>query len=119
MRALIVDDDETSCEVLAEVLEGNGFEVVWTTNSLEGYKLGTSDAFDVFILDVRMPLVLGTEIAAALKQDRPRAKIILISAFADDALRQTALTLGVTLLSKPFSPGHLLDLIKKTEARQT
>lgn len=115
MRALIVDDDKTSCELLAEILEGNGFEIVRTTKGLQGYKLATSNAFDIFVLDVRMPLVLGTEIAAALKHDSPRAKIILISAFADDALWQTASSLGATLLSKPFSPNHVLELIQKTE----
>ncbi len=113
MRALVVDDDKTTCELLAEVLEGKGLEAVWTTRSLQAYKLAESNAFDLFILDVRMPGVLGTELAGALRQDRPGAQIILISAFADEALRETAVNLGVGLLSKPFSPDQLLDLIQK------
>jgi DNA-binding response OmpR family regulator len=118
VRALIVDDDKTSCELLAEILDGKGFEAVWTTRALQGYKLAESSAFDLFILDVRMPGILGTELAAALKQERPGAQIILISAFADEALRETASNLGVALLSKPFSPDQLLDLIQNREAEE-
>jgi DNA-binding response OmpR family regulator len=118
VRVLIVDDNKTFCEFLAETLERKGIEVMWTTDSLDGYKMSLSNRYDLFILDVHMPLVLGTELAAALKQERPGARIILISAFADAALRQTTSGLGVSLLSKPFSADHLLEVIKKTVAGQ-
>ena len=65
----------------------------------------------LIILDVRMPGLLGTEIAAALKQRNPSAKIILISAFADASLREAAWNLGTTVLSKPFSPDDLFQTI--------
>jgi CheY-like chemotaxis protein len=39
MRVLIVDDDETFCQLLAEVLEGRGIKVVWTTDGLAGYEM--------------------------------------------------------------------------------
>jgi DNA-binding response OmpR family regulator len=32
VRVLIVDDDETFCQLLAEVLEDKGIQVVWTTD---------------------------------------------------------------------------------------
>ena len=77
MRVLIVDDDETFCQLLAEVLQDNGMQVVWTTDGLAGYEMSSQQVYDVFIVDVRMPLILGTELAEALKKDHPRAKIIL------------------------------------------
>jgi DNA-binding response OmpR family regulator len=107
MRALIVDDDEISCQLLAEVLERKGIEAQWTTDSLSGYDMSLHQPYDLFILDVRMPGVLGTELAEGLKKDNPRVTIILISAFADEALEKMAASLGVTLLSKPFTPDRL------------
>jgi DNA-binding response OmpR family regulator len=112
MRVLIVDDDATFCQFLAEVLEDKGIEVVWTTDGLAGYEKSLYESFDLFILDERMPLVLGTELVEDLKRDRPKAKIILISAFADEALQKRSQTLGVPLLSKPFSANRLLDTVE-------
>ena len=114
MHALIVEDDLTFREYLAELLKGKGFEVTAATDGVRGYELSQKNQYDVFIIDVRMPLVLGTELAQALKQERPAARIILISGFADAGLRRAAADLGVALLSKPFSAAQFLDLIDRT-----
>ena len=110
MRVLIVDDDETTCQLLVKVLSHQGMDADWTTDSLAGYDLSLHHPYDLFILDVRMPLLLGTDLAEGLKKEQPRAKIMLISAFADEGLEQTAKHLGVFLLSKPFTPARLLQV---------
>jgi two-component system response regulator (stage 0 sporulation protein F) len=111
MRALIIDDDQTFCEFLAEVLADKGIEGVWTTNGIEGYTLCCCQPFDLVISDVRMPALLGTELAERLRRDNPHVKIILISAFADDSTVDMSTSLGVPLLSKPFVPDRLLEVI--------
>ena len=114
MRVLIVEDDETFCAFLTQTLQSQGHEVVSATDSLDGYQKAWSYSYELIILDVRMPGLLGTEIAAALKQKNPSAKIILISAFADGVLREAASNLGTAVLSKPFSPADLFQAIDKT-----
>ena len=116
MRVLVVDDDETFCRLLAEVLQGRGIDVEWTTDGLSGYETSLYETYDLFILDQRMPLILGTELIEELKKDNPRAKIILTSAFADEALRIRMHSLGVPLLSKPFSPHRLLQVVERVLA---
>ena|SRR5262245_45086381 len=110
MRALIVDDDETSCQLLAKVFQRKGIEVDWSADSVAGYDKACQYPYDLFILDVRMPGLSGTDLAIRVKKMSPNAKIVLISAFADDALRKTATYLGVTVLSKPFTLEHLLEV---------
>ncbi|HXG22868.1 MAG TPA: response regulator [Methylomirabilota bacterium] len=119
MRALIVDDDKTSCRLLAKILESKGLDAEWTTDSLAGYNLSLQRHYDLFILDVRMPLLLGTELAESLKKENPQAKIVLISAFADEALQRTAANLGVSLLSKPFTPERLLKVTAEVLGQAT
>jgi DNA-binding response OmpR family regulator len=111
VRVLIVDDDETFCQLLAEVLEDKGIQVVWTTDGLAGYEKSLYESYDLFILDERMPLVLGTELVEDLQRDNPQAKIILISAFADETLQERSQRLGVPLLSKPFAAERLLETV--------
>lgn len=111
MRILIVDDDKTFCRFLAEVLEGHGHQADCCSRALEGYKMSQRKHYDLMVFDVRMPVLLGTELAEGLKQQSPGSRIILISAFADEALQKTAACLGVPLLSKPFTADRFLDLI--------
>ena len=46
MRVLIVDDDETFCQFLAEVLQNNGMQVVWTTDGIAGFAESVKDISD-------------------------------------------------------------------------
>ena len=111
MRALVVDDDEVFCRFLVELLQEHGLEVIWTTKALDAYQLLTRESYDISIIDVRMPLVLGTEIAEAIKQERPKARLILASAFADRVLQEYANSKGILLLSKPFTAKQLIDAV--------
>jgi DNA-binding response OmpR family regulator len=104
---------------LAEVLEDKGIEVVSSRNGVDGYEKARSYPFELFILDVRTPGLLGTEVAEMLKQFNPNARVILISAFADKALRATAANLGAPLLSKPFSANDLFKVIDTTTREKT
>ena len=113
MRVLIIDDDRTFCELLAETLEEKGIEVEWTTDGFGGYEMSLDEPYDLFIVDQRMPLVLGSELAEYLREDNPEAKIILTSAFADETLGDIAKRIDSPLLSKPFRANRLLELIKR------
>jgi DNA-binding response OmpR family regulator len=112
VRVLIIDDDTSFCKLLAEILEEKGVEVEWTTDGFGGYEMSLDQPYDLFILDQRMPLVLGSELAEYLREDNPEAKIILTSAFADEALDDIAKSIDSPLLSKPFGINRLLGLIK-------
>jgi len=112
MRALVVDDDQIFCRFLVEVLEENGLEVNWTTSALAAYELLSRESYDISIIDVRMPLLLGTEILEAIKQAHPKARMILASAFADEVLQEYARSKGILLLSKPFTTKQLLDAVQ-------
>jgi DNA-binding response OmpR family regulator len=113
VRLLIAEDDSTFCEFLKETLEMKGIEVVSSADGFEGYQKALSNRFDFFVFDVRMPGLSGTELARLLRKKDPNAKIVLISAFADPALRDTASSLGAALLSKPFSADDLFGLLER------
>jgi CheY-like chemotaxis protein len=112
MRILVIDDDDVFCRMLVEILEEIGIEAASRTNGLDAYEMLTRDPYDLCIIDVRMPLVLGTELAAAIKEVHPSIKLILASAFADQALREYARRIGILLLSKPFTKLQLFDAVK-------
>jgi len=88
MRALIVDDDETFCQLLAETLERQGMEVEWTTESPTGYELAFRRHYDLCILDVRMPLLDGITCLNRIHHRHPDVKVVMLSASEDPMLME-------------------------------
>lgn len=113
MRILVIDDDQVFCRLLTEILQGMGFEAACQTDALKAFEQLPNEHFDLCIIDVRMPLILGTDLATAIKADHPAIKLILASAFADDALQDYARREKILLLSKPFTPSQLVDTVKR------
>jgi len=113
MHVLVIDDDEIFCRLLVEILESKGIETTATTDGLAGYELLIRNRFDLFIIDVRMPLILGTELAEAIKETNAQARIILASAFADSKLADFAAEKGLFLLSKPFNLERLFETLEQ------
>jgi CheY-like chemotaxis protein len=107
MRILVIDDDAVFSRYLAEVLTHLGHEADWVTDGFVGFERCLRDAYDLVICDVRMPLILGTELVAEIRRDLPRLPIVLISAFADEKLAAQAHERGAWLLSKPFDAAVL------------
>ena len=113
MNVLVIDDDEIFCRLLVEILESKGIKTTATTDGLAGYELLIRNRFDLFIIDVRMPLILGTELAEAIKETNAQARIILASAFADSKLADFAAEKGIFLLSKPFNLERLFETLEQ------
>jgi CheY-like chemotaxis protein len=113
MRILVIDDDAVFSRYLAEVLTGLGHVAESVTDGLLGFERCLREPYDLVICDVRMPLILGTELVAELRRDLPELPIVLISAFADDQLVAQAHERGAWLLSKPFDAAGLGEVIER------
>jgi CheY-like chemotaxis protein len=113
MRILVIDDDAIFSRYLAEVLTHLGHQAEWVTDGLLGFERCLSNLYDLVICDVRMPLILGTELVAELRRDLPELPVILISAFADDQLAAQAHERGAWLLSKPFDAAVLGEVLER------
>ena len=112
---LVVDDEQTNCDLLARMLLPLGFEIGTARNGEEGVAKALAAPPDVMLLDLRMPVLDGF---GAAQQIRARAAlkdvaIIAISASVFAETRQRALALGFDdFLEKPFRLENLLHLIQ-------
>jgi CheY-like chemotaxis protein len=112
MRVLVIDDDEIFCRLLVEILEQISIEATCRTDGFDAFELLKREAYDLCIIDERMPLILGSDLADAIKETRPQTKIVLASAFPDRVLREYASRKGILLLAKPFTKLQLFDAVK-------
>jgi CheY-like chemotaxis protein len=115
-KILIVDDKATSRELLRTVLEKQGYTIIEASNGQEALEKTRSEAPDLILLDLQMPLRNGYEVLAELRKDPAYAKlpIIALTASAMQGDREKALAAGFTgYLAKPVT---LADL--RTEVQQ-
>lgn len=78
-RILVIDDDVQFRQMLRQMLERAGYEVVDAADGREGVKLFRTLPTDLVITDIIMPEQEGIETIRELKRDFPDVKIVAIS----------------------------------------
>ena len=113
---LVIDDDETARELIADCLAQAGFAVITAANGVEGLKRAKEYHPIAITLDVIMPDIDGWTVLAALRGDPELADIPTIMTTIVDEQRH-GMTLGaVGYLTKPIDRDKLVDLVAKYRA---
>lgn len=110
-RVLLVDDDDTLTELLAEYLSAEGLEVNRMPDGESGVQEILNNEYDVVVLDSMMPKMNGLDV---LKTVRAQSKIpiIMLTAKGDDIDRIIGLEMGADdYVPKPCQPRELLARI--------
>jgi two-component system, response regulator PdtaR len=94
MRVLICDDSRPIREVLRDLLEDNGYEVVAEAeNGQQAVGMAMALAPDVVLMDMRMPVMDGLEATRQLRKlDGP--PVVLLSAYDDPGHMQSSIEAG-------------------------
>lgn len=118
VRVLVVDDNRLSREIFSETLRLFRLEVGTAANGEEALRLlrdPAARAWDLVLMDWRMPGMFGDEVIRHIQQDRsiePKPRIVMITAHGREEVMRLSDQAGVdSLLIKPVSPSTLLDTI--------
>jgi DNA-binding NtrC family response regulator len=102
-RILIIDDDKSFREALAESIRDFGHDVVEASGAQEAFKL--IEEVNAAFLDLKMPGTSGIEF---LREAKPLAPVIVLTAFADSSNTIEAIRLGAfDHLTKPIGRADL------------
>jgi two-component system NtrC family response regulator len=115
-RILIIDDDKSFREALAETIRDFGHHVLEASGAQEAFKL--INDVDAAFLDLNMPGTSGIEF---LREAKPLAPVIVLTAFADSSNTIEAIRLGAfDHLTKPIGRADLqqvlTEVLKKSQA---
>ena len=109
---LLVDDNQALADNLREILQDVGYGVKLATSVASARAIDV--AFDVALVDVRLPDGEGTALGAELKAKWPDAEVILMTGFASLESAVAAVRAGAwAYLTKPCSPNDLLLAIRQ------
>ena len=79
MRVLLVDDEMELVSTLAERLQLRGIDAEWVTDCQSALDLVKTKAFDIALLDVKLPNMNGLELKRRLEIERPGMKYIFVT----------------------------------------
>ncbi len=110
-KILVVDDDKNICELLNLYLKKEGFEVVFAYDGSEAVSKAKSEAPNLIVLDVMMPIINGWEACKLIRQftDVP---IIMLTALDTTENKVQGLNIGADdYIVKPFEPVEVVARI--------
>lgn len=114
-RILIVDDSPKNIQVVAGILQEEGFDMSFALDGQAALSLIESEFFDLILLDVIMPEMNGYEVSEILRERTPDSSIpvIFLTAKTDtDSIVKGFESGGVDYITKPFNRNELLARIK-------
>lgn len=118
-RVLLIDDDEELCEMLAEYLCAEDFEVIAAHNGEDGALKALAGDADAVVLDIMLPGQSGLETLRQIRQ-QSLVPVIMLTAKGDDVDRIVGLELGADdYLPKPCNPRELVARLRAVLRRTT
>src|SRR5438034_8537810 len=102
-RILVIDDEHNIRTMIRLALQHVGHTVETAADGLEGLeKFGNGTAWDLTLLDQRMPGMEGLEVLREIRQRDSQAQVVMITAFGTIDLAVEAMKSGATdFLRKP------------------
>ena len=109
---LVVDDNINLCNSMSLILEHKGYSVTTAVDGLEAIDRVSERSFDITFMDIKMPVMDGVKAYRRIKQIRPGAVVIMMTAYSLEDLLEEALQEGAyAALYKPLDMGKVLGMV--------
>ena len=118
-RILIVDDEESIREVLATILEEEGYVAETAKNGKEAIEKSETTFYNLALIDIRLPDMEGTELLSAIKETTPKMVKIIMTGYPSLQNAVKAVNKGANAyILKPFKVEDVLKTIKEELKKQ-
>ena len=118
-RILVAEDSPDNRRIISAILRKAGATVTLVENGQEAVEIAGSQAFDLIVMDIQMPVLDGYEATRRLRQAGYVGPIVALTAHASDSDQQKCLAAGCDgYATKPFSRQTLLEtLLRHSRAK--
>ena len=113
MNILIVEDEYSLADAIAETLKNDNFNVSIETNGEDGENEALTENYDLILLDVMLPKKNGFDILRTLGQAKIKTPVIMLTAKSEIEDKLNGLEHGADdYITKPFAMRELMARIK-------
>jgi len=116
MKALIVDDSKTMCEMVSITLKDKGFDTVVAYDGEQAVEATEKEKFNLIVTDINMPNMDGIELIRYLRNEGgcKDIPILVLTTEAGDNAKQMGREAGASgWITKPFKPMVLVSAVTK------
>lgn len=114
LRVLVVDDEEEFTSTLVERLLLRGIDAEGVTRGAHALAMLEDKAFDIVLLDVKMPGIGGLELVKRIKRDYPKTEVIILTGHGSAESAEEGIRAGaLEYIMKPVNIDYLLRLFEK------
>jgi len=122
-RLLLLEDDTLFAETLIDLLEESSYEVSHFANGQDALDATFESKFDVYLLDINVPLIDGTSLLSELRGVEDNTPAIFLTSHKDKEMLERGFLSGADdFLTKPFDSDELLwrlaALLKRSKKEQ-
>jgi two-component system nitrogen regulation response regulator GlnG len=115
-RILVADDEESIRWVLSKALSKKGFAVDLAINGSEALALFRQHAYDLAVLDIKMPGLSGLDLLSRFHEERPQTLVVIMTAETSMKNAVEAMKRGAyDYITKPFDLDALDGIILKAQ----
>jgi signal transduction histidine kinase len=108
-RVLVVEDSAADLQLLCDILQGEGFQVIGCGSATEGLRHVKASSFGVAIVDLRLPDLSGTQLLERIRGCDEQVRVIIYTGAASYDSIKEALNLGAfAYVEKLSDPSELL-----------
>ena len=118
---LVAEDERVIRDLVQRALARRGYRVLVAADGREAIEIAEAHAgrIDLLVSDVVMPHVGGPELARTLRRRAPALRVLLMSGYSADALREGQDVPGSEFVPKPFTPDELARRVRRLLDRAT
>jgi two-component system cell cycle sensor histidine kinase/response regulator CckA len=116
VTVLLVEDDESLRELIREILQANGYEVLEAEDPMKAIETVERHQGPIHLLltDILMPGMNGPVLAQRVRDRRPDVRVLYMSGHTEDSVAQSGLVEpGALLISKPFTQESLARKLRE------
>ena len=107
-RILIVDDEPDVRNFLSTLIQDAGFQTETAVDGVDALEKIQARPYALVLLDLKIPGVTGLEVLAAIREQQPTAKVIIITGYASIETAVAGARMGaIDYLPKPFTPEEI------------
>lgn len=111
---LVIDDEVAVNNNIRKILSKKGYTVDQAVSKSEALEKIEKQTYPLILLDLKIPEVNGLELLKAIRDQRPEAKVIIITGYASIETAVESSRMGVfDYLPKPFTPDEIRDVTEK------
>ncbi len=110
---ILVVDDESAIRDIIKLFLGVRFQFIDARDGMEAVELYEKEKPDLVIMDIRMPRMNGVDAIKRIKSRHPDAKIIVLSAYANERSEELKGAGVDVVLEKPLRRGRVLNAVNE------